>query len=147
MKGKKSAIQILGLLLIVVIFGYLFLYPSVTQQTLTLFIDGSNFQSAKINSMKLGYVNKPALSIFSRSNPSGDLTLELNILDENGNTVLYGKILNVGLGESTFESTGIIVSPESRAMPRVVKVWAWTPWVLSTNKIDPSTALSARDTS
>ena len=50
-------------------------------------------------------------------------------------------------GESIFESTGIIISPDSRAMPRVVNVWACTPWVESTSNIDPSTAFSARETS
>ena len=43
-------------------------------------------------------------------------------------------------GESILLTTGIMVSPKSRAIERVVSVWACTPCVASTSRSDPSTA-------
>ena len=104
MKGKLGYIQPIILLILILIFGYLLLYPSVSYQVLTVNIYGTT--QSKVNSIDIVYLNKPTIDIFSKSNPKGPFTLKLELIINKDGQSINSTLYNVGIGESNFPITG-----------------------------------------
>ena len=48
-------------------------------------------------------VKSPIINLFSQKNPTGDYIIDLQILDSNRQVVLFGKLTNLGIGQSIFK--------------------------------------------
>ena len=91
----------IGILPIILIIAFLFLVPVIEKQYFIININGNN-ENAKIDSINLVIISKPLLDIFAKTNPSGNLKLEVDISNKTGWSLLNGQALNVGEGQSIF---------------------------------------------
>lgn len=97
---QGSPFFIVGIFMML-IFGLFFL-PLQTTQYLIIGINGEA-TNAQMGYAYVEEVNKPIINIFSPANPRNGFVFEINILNENQESVLSGILYNLGNGESIFK--------------------------------------------
>lgn len=85
----------------IVLFGFLFLFPLIETQSLTVNIALIDNQ-LEINSMDIVNIKKPLINIFSKSNPISNYRLKIDIVEIETDKRISESIENVGLGKSIF---------------------------------------------
>ena len=102
MKQKGLYIMLLVYLLVFVVF----FVPIVKTQYLIVGINGEG-TSATMGYSYVEQVRKPIINIFSQSNPTNGFIIDFTIIDQ-GETSIYGKLYNLGTGESSFKINGLL---------------------------------------
>ncbi|MEK6942559.1 MAG: hypothetical protein AABX00_00675 [Nanoarchaeota archaeon] len=103
MLNKKGQSQFIFLAIFLLVVTSLLVIPVKNSTTLSLVISGEG-DSAKVASVFTITDKKPYVELFSKRNDIGDYNLNITILDENRQVVLYGYLFNLDSGQSDFVS-------------------------------------------
>ena len=106
-RDSGGAILIISGILILVI-AVAFFLPLSSKQYFNVIVTGSD-QNSKVADIGFLDIKGPAIEIFSRSNPPGQLNLDVLVTNQTGDTLVNTTLYNLGLGELNFPVTGPII--------------------------------------
>lgn len=108
MNRKKGQIFIFLLVGFIIFLGFAFLYPYKESQILVISIGGDR-QTTNVDFAGILSIDKPTIDIFSRSNPKGNLRIDLQVFSGEERIVNIN-LFNIGLGQSKFDIDGTFSS-------------------------------------